>query len=58
MLLAVDEGEQGWQCLRCEEQVIAVERVDTRAKVTDEQSDIELEDVSLRGDTFSANDSE
>ncbi|KIJ37353.1 hypothetical protein M422DRAFT_178024 [Sphaerobolus stellatus SS14] len=60
ILRAADEGEEPWECLRCEERVFTADRAGNQ-DITDlasSRSDLELEDLSLASKDFLTSASE
>jgi len=52
VLRAADDGELGWECLRCEAIVLSADRVQGAAVNETPSNDFELNHVSLEGDGF------
>jgi len=61
MLRAADEGEQAWECLRCEEHVLTADRAGNGDAVEDlasSRGELELEEASLTSEDFLTSASE
>jgi len=52
MLRAADDGERGWECLRCENMVLSADRVEGGTSEEARSDDFELDGVSLESEEF------
>lgn len=58
MLRAADEGEPGWECLRCDAMVLNADRVDVETAEDRSDAELDLDGASLKSDDFLTTTSE